>query len=141
MRHAGHHTDDTVVIGLTIPHTLSAEDKVEARERATRGQNSAANRSTPGLRVSLSTAGTFIASDLTTEERLERARQVAISIRQRIETRLLGRVRNLSIRVENNIVFLEGRCATFYTKQLAQHAALGVLEDEQLVNNIAVTIP
>jgi hypothetical protein len=38
-------------------------------------------------------------------------------------------------------VVLEGQCATYYTKQLAQHAALGVLEDEHLENAIAVTVP
>ena len=74
------------------------------------------------------------------DERAERYRQLAIAIRQRIESRLGGRVRDLAIRVLGNTIVLEGRCATFYTKQLAQHAALGVLEEEQLENAIVVTM-
>jgi hypothetical protein len=70
----------------------------------------------------------------------ERKRQLVISVMQRIESRLPGRVRNLSVRIASNTVVLEGQCATYYTKQLAQHAALGVLEDEQLENAIMVTI-
>lgn len=71
----------------------------------------------------------------------DRRRQLAIVIRQRIESRLVGRVRELSVRVNGNTVVLEGKCATYYTKQLAQHAALGVLEDEQLENAILVEVP
>ncbi|MCC7475514.1 MAG: hypothetical protein IT425_08970 [Pirellulales bacterium] len=59
-------------------------------------------------------------------------------IHQRIQTRLLGRVRNLRVRVETDSVLLEGECSTFYTKQLAQHAAMGVLEHEHLENAIVV---
>lgn len=64
-----------------------------------------------------------------------------IAIRQRIESRLPGRIRNLSIRVIENVVILEGQCSTYYTKQLAQHAAMGVIDDEQLENAIIVGTP
>jgi hypothetical protein len=74
------------------------------------------------------------------DERTERQRHLAVAIRQRIESRLGGRVHDLAIRVRGETIVLEGRCATFYTKQLAQHAALGVLEDEQLENAIIVTM-
>lgn len=70
----------------------------------------------------------------------DRRRNLAIAIRQRIETRLIGRIRDLNVRIQGNTVVLEGRCATYYTKQLAQHAALGVLEDEQLENTIVVAL-
>jgi hypothetical protein len=70
----------------------------------------------------------------------ERHRNLAVVIRQRIESRLGGRVRDLAIRFQGDTIVLEGRCATFYTKQLAQHAALGVLEEEQLDNAIIVTM-
>ena len=63
-----------------------------------------------------------------------------VAIRQRIESRLHGRVRNLHIRAEAGQVTLEGECTTFYTKQLAQHAAMGILEDEQLDNSIVVAM-
>jgi hypothetical protein len=72
--------------------------------------------------------------------RSERYRQLAIAIRQRIETRLAGRVRDLAVRIRGETIVLEGRCATYYTKQLAQHAALGVLDGEPLENAIAVTM-
>jgi hypothetical protein len=141
MRHAGHHMDDTAVVALTAPQNLSTEAKPPSHNRADRRKRSAELRTSPSLRVLLSPAGTFVTSGIATEQQLERGRQLAIAIRQRIESRLLGRVRELSIRVEGETVFLDGRCATFYTKQLAQHAALAVLEDEQLVNNIAVALP
>ena len=63
-----------------------------------------------------------------------------IAIRQRIETRLQGRVRNLKVRAYGDVVILEGQCATYYSKQLAQHAAMGVLEDEHLENAIVVSV-
>lgn len=66
--------------------------------------------------------------------------QLENAIRQRIEGRLHGRVRNLKVRAYANLVVLEGQCATYYTKQLAQHAAMGILEDEQLENAIVVRI-
>jgi hypothetical protein len=65
---------------------------------------------------------------------------LAIAIRQRIESRLQGRVRNLSVKVYGQRVVLEGQCATYYSKQLAQHCAIGVLEDEQLENAILVGV-
>jgi hypothetical protein len=60
-------------------------------------------------------------------------------IRKRIETRLPGRVRNLLVRASKDCVVLEGQCATFYTKQIAQHAAMGVLDDQHLENAIVVS--
>jgi hypothetical protein len=80
--------------------------------------------------------GSTVSSELSTE-RLQRLAQV---IRQRIDTRLPGRVRNLVVRIGDDMVVLEGECSTYYTKQLAQHAALGVLDDETLENSIVVTI-
>jgi hypothetical protein len=92
--------------------------------------------------VRLSPAGTFAeAAPIPTKDRSERNRQLAIAIRQRIESRLPGRVRELSVRILERTVVLEGQCATYYTKQLAQHAALGILEDEQLENAIEVCVP
>ncbi len=59
-------------------------------------------------------------------------------IRKRIESRLPGRIRNLLVRASGDSVVLEGQCATFYTKQIAQHAAMAVLDDQQLENAIVV---
>ena len=74
------------------------------------------------------------------DDRDIRHRALEIAIHQRIESRLLGRVRNLHVRVIDDIVLLEGQCATFYTKQLAQHAAMGILNEEHLENAIVVSM-
>jgi hypothetical protein len=64
--------------------------------------------------------------------------RLAIRIRERIQFRLNGRIHDLTVHVDDKRVVLNGRCATYYSKQLAQHAALGVLEDEHLENAIIV---
>lgn len=96
----------------------------------------------PAAEVVLSPSGTFLDHNLTGDDvQSDRRRQLAIAIRQRIESRLAGRVRDLAVRIAGTTVVLEGHCATYYTKQLAQHAALGVLEhDEQLDNAIVVAV-
>jgi hypothetical protein len=76
-----------------------------------------------------------------TEDRAVRRGHLQTTIRTRIESRLAGRVRNLVVRIFDDRVVLEGQCATYYTKQLAQHAALGILEDEHLENAIVVDGP
>ena len=62
-------------------------------------------------------------------------------ILQRIESRLPGRIRQLSVYSADNAIVLSGRCNTYYTKQVAQHTAMGVLEYERLINNIDVNAP
>ena len=69
-----------------------------------------------------------------------RHRALEIAVRQRIESRLQGRVKNLLVRAFDGVVILEGECATYYTKQLAQHTAMGILEDEHLENSIVVSV-
>ena len=90
------------------------------------------------VEIILSPAGFETTHTAEIDRRTERQRHLAVAIRQRIESRLGGRIRDLAIRVRGEAIVLEGRCATYYTKQLAQHAALGVLEDEQLENAIVV---
>jgi hypothetical protein len=93
------------------------------------------------LEVMLSTAGTFTkGGEASTDSIAERNRHLAVAIMQRNESRLPGRVRNLAVRILADTVVLEGQCATYYTKQLAQHAALGILEDEHLENAIVVSV-
>jgi hypothetical protein len=84
-------------------------------------------------------AVSFVRPD-STDDRDTRHQALEMNVRRRIESRLLGRIRNLRVRSSDGLVVLEGECTTFYTKQLAQHAAMGVLEDEQLENDIVVTI-
>ena len=62
-------------------------------------------------------------------------------ITARIEARLPGRIRRLRVTKSENKVVLAGRCTTYYSKQMAQHTALGVLDDQPLVNNITVNLP
>ena len=66
------------------------------------------------------------------------AEKLAACILQRIESRLPCRIRNLRVIVSENVVVLEGQCSTYYTKQIAQHTAMGVLEYERLTNHIEV---
>ena len=108
--------------------------------RAKSGASAVGDAATP--EVKLSPAGTFAkTAPAEPDEAAERSRQLAVAIRQRIESRLPGRVRGLSVTVLDDTVMLEGRCATYYTKQLAQHAALGILDDEHLENLIVVSVP
>lgn len=69
---------------------------------------------------------------------------MAVSLReriyQRIARRLQNRVRDLDVQVTKDRIILRGRCATYYSKQLAQHAALGAIEDESLENDIEVLV-
>ncbi len=67
--------------------------------------------------------------------------RLILRILQRIESRLPGRVRQLSVYAAENAIVLSGQCNTYYTKQVAQHTAMGVLEYERLVNNIDVYAP
>ena len=74
------------------------------------------------------------------DEQAER-RRLAGRILQRIETRLPGRIRELSVYTTENSIVLSGRCSTYYTKQVAQHTAMGVMEYDRLINNIDVCSP
>ena len=57
--------------------------------------------------------------------------------------RLIGQETNLNVKemrvsLENGRVILSGYCRTFYTKQLAQQAAMKVIGTDELVNEIRV---
>jgi hypothetical protein len=93
----------------------------------------------PTTDVVLSSSGTFVHPNAAVVDgKAEHGRLLAIAIRQRIESRLVGRIRQLAVRIVGDTVVLEGNCSTYYSKQLAQHAALGVLESEHLENAIVV---
>lgn len=68
----------------------------------------------------------------------ERPPDLETRIRDRIARRLGGRIHNLEVFARGKQIVLRGRCATYYSKQLAQHAALGAIEDESLENSIVV---
>lgn len=149
MRRAGHKRSAAVSAAYSAPSasaprgvTATGTCVVAAASGAAEFGELSPAADEPETDVLLSPAGTFIARGAAAADRLnERRCHLAIAIRQRIESRLAGRVRDLAVRVAGNTVVLEGKCATYYTKQLAQHAALGVLEHEHLENAIVVEVP
>jgi hypothetical protein len=66
---------------------------------------------------------------------------LAEAIYQRITSRAQGRIHDLNIHIQGKTVVLSGHCATYYSKQLAQHAAQGILDNEHLENTIQVIVP
>lgn len=70
-----------------------------------------------------------------------RCNDLTKAIHQRIASRAQGRIHDLNVRIQGQRVVLSGHCATYYSKQLAQHAAQGILEDEHLENEIHVVVP
>ena len=55
-----------------------------------------------------------------------------------VQRRLGSRVRDLRIVVRADGVVLQGRAATYHAKQLAQHAAMELLRQPILANDIEV---
>lgn len=139
MRRAGHERTASAHTTSTTPRGNSLRASLVAPREFGNGSTSAV--ASAETEVLLSTDGTFVTGGaIDSDNRANRRRQLAIAIRQRIESRLPGRVRNLVVRIFGDSVVLEGQCATYYTKQLAQHAALGILEDEHLENSIVVSV-
>jgi hypothetical protein len=133
MHHAAHRRSIAVTMTPITPPNDPPRLRISTFDTIT---SSAGDHETE---VVLGPAGTFTHSQPSAGgQNSERRQQLAIAIRQRIETRLAGRVRDLAVRIKGDTIVLEGSCATYYTKQLAQHAALGVLEDEHLENAIVV---
>jgi hypothetical protein len=67
-----------------------------------------------------------------------RAEKLAARIARVVQRRTSGSIVGLTVEIRRDGVHLGGRCATFYSKQLAQQAAMGVAEDEPLTNEIEV---
>lgn len=67
-----------------------------------------------------------------------RREQLASRIGAAVARRTGGNVRDLEVRVGPDGICLTGSCATFYTKQLAQTAAMGLAGDWPLTNSIDV---
>ncbi len=66
------------------------------------------------------------------------AERLAASIERAVWRETGGGVRDLRVEIDRSGVLLTGHCATYYTKQRAQHAAMGVSGARQLVNEIDV---
>ena len=72
-------------------------------------------------------------------ETLAEAERLAASIEQAVRRETADGVKNLHVKVGHGRVRLEGYCETYYCKQLAQHAAMGVSGDDPLTNQIEVS--
>lgn len=66
------------------------------------------------------------------------ADRLAARIKRVVRRRTLGTIHNLRVEVRRDGVFLDGQCASFYAKQLAQQAAMPLADDRQLTNRIEV---
>lgn len=66
------------------------------------------------------------------------ADRLAARISRVVRRRTAGTIQNLHVEVRRDGVFLDGQCASFYAKQLAQQAAMGLTSDKQLTNRIEV---
>ncbi len=71
-------------------------------------------------------------------ETLAEAEQLAASIERAVSRETSGGVRNLRVEVSVQGIRLTGCCHSFYTKQKAQHAAMGLSGTEELTNGIEV---
>ena len=59
-------------------------------------------------------------------------------LESQVQQRLRSRVRNLRVIVRQDGIILQGRAMTYHAKQLAQHAAMEVVERPILANDIEV---
>ncbi len=114
------------------PKKLGAVDKPPAVRLGPLGNRADYDSSTSDVRASL--------VETPSSEGQQHNLELAKRILQRIELRLPGRIRDLTVYTTENAVVLAGKCSTFYSKQLAQHIAMGVIEYEQLINNIDVRV-
>jgi osmotically-inducible protein OsmY len=71
-------------------------------------------------------------------ETLDEAERLVASIERAVSRETCGGVRNLRVELSHEGILLTGRCGSYYTKQKAQHAAMGVSGAEELTNCIEV---
>lgn len=71
-------------------------------------------------------------------ETLAEAEELATLIERAVQMETGREVANLTVEVNDHGVLLRGHCETYYTKQLAQHAAMRMPGGERLVNSIEV---
>lgn len=72
-------------------------------------------------------------------ETLEEAEELAASIERAVQDETGRGVADLTVEVGPQGVLLRGHCDSFYTKQLAQHAAMRMPGGDRLVNSIEVS--
>lgn len=72
-------------------------------------------------------------------ETQEEAEELAASIERAVQRETGRSVNDLLVEVSPQGVRLRGRCTTYYTKQLAQHAAMSMPGGDRLINSIEVS--
>ncbi|MCS7238421.1 MAG: BON domain-containing protein [Thermoguttaceae bacterium] len=72
------------------------------------------------------------------QDRASDAARLIRAIEDAILEATYGGVRNLSVDVTSREVILRGRCRSYHVKQMAQHAAMRMCEDLDIVNEIQV---
>jgi hypothetical protein len=72
-------------------------------------------------------------------ETLEEAEALAASIERAVQMETGRGVDDLTVEVGPQGICLKGRCTTYYTKQLAQHAAMSMPGGDRLINSIEVS--
>lgn len=82
-------------------------------------------------------SGPLSLDDVLPETLLE-AEELAASIEREVQRQTGGAVRNLAVEVRCDSIRLQGRCQSYYHKQLAQQAVMGLPGDRQLHNEIEV---
>ena len=65
-------------------------------------------------------------------------RALAMRIKRSVRRHAGGGVRALEVHVDQEAIRLGGQCASFYCKQLAQHAAIRLSGGVQVINGIEV---
>jgi hypothetical protein len=70
---------------------------------------------------------------------LEEAEELAASIERAVQYETGRGVADLTVEVGPQGVLLKGHCDTYYTKQLAQHAAMRMPGGNRLTNSIVVS--
>ena len=72
-------------------------------------------------------------------ETVEEAEQLVASIERAVQEETGRRVHDLSVEVGEDGILLKGHCNTYYCKQLAQHAAMGMPGGDRVTNSIRVS--
>ena len=75
---------------------------------------------------------------LTSQRRRTEAEKFAHRLARLVQRRTGGAIHDLQVGITPEGIFLHGRCAAFYLKQLAQEAVLATTEDQPLFNRIEV---
>jgi hypothetical protein len=81
---------------------------------------------------------TDAAAGLPSQRRRTEAEKFAYRLARLVQRRTGGAIHDLQVGITPDGIFLHGRCAAFYLKQLAQEAVLAITEDQPLFNRIEV---